>query len=234
MVTVHSFGEKFGLNDPSAFVLKLDTYLRLAGIKFESKEDVNNLRIAPKGKLPFILDDNKTIADSYFIIEHLKQTRGDVLDDWLSDEQKALAHLISKSLDENLYWCVVYSRWMSDDVWPVIKSAFFDSLPFPIKHIIPRVARKNVEKNLQGHGLGKHSPEEVFQIADHSLKSLSNLLGDKDFYFGDKMCSLDISVFAHLAQLILADIKHPLNDRAKEYTNLVTFCQRIEKLSRAV
>jgi glutathione S-transferase len=228
MITLHSFGPKVKVADPSAFVLKVETYMRMAGIPFKAKANVNNLRVAPKGKLPFITSNQNLIADSYFIIEHLKSENGDVLDAWLTPEQKAIAHLISKSLDENLYWCIVHSRWMSDDVWPILKNAFFSDLPFPVKHIIPKVARKSVEKNLHGHGMGRHTDQEVFQIAEHSLQSLADLLADKEYFFGDRISSLDVSVFAHLAQVVLVDIKHPINARAQEFENLVAFCLRMQ------
>lgn len=229
MITLHSFGPKFGIEDPSSFVLKVATYMRMVGIEYQSKSDTNNLQVAPKGKLPFIYDNNKLIADSYFIIEHLKAAYGDPLDEWLSDQQKASSHLLAKSLDENLYWCVVYSRWMSDDVWPLLKQAFFAQLPFPIKFVIPNIARKSVQKNLVGHGLGRHSAEEVKQIAVHSLQSLSDLLADNEYFFGDRVCAFDATAYAHLAQMILVDIDHELNQEAKKFTNLVAYCHRIDQ-----
>jgi len=34
------------------------------------------------------------------------------MDSWLSPEPHAVAYLIGKSLEENLYWCLVHSRGM--------------------------------------------------------------------------------------------------------------------------
>ncbi len=85
MIKVHQFEPAFGLPNASPFCMKLETYLRMTGIAYElSPPDMRDLGKAPKGKLPFIEDNGKIIADSTFIIDHLKTTHGDTLDSWLS------------------------------------------------------------------------------------------------------------------------------------------------------
>ena len=125
MITLFSFGPQFGLIDPSPFVLKVDAYLRMTNIPFTSSPSFGNLQRSPKGKLPYIEDNGQLIADSFFILQYLKNQYNISLDEHLSTEQKALAHLVTKSIDENLYWCIVHSRWVRDDTWPTVKQAFF-------------------------------------------------------------------------------------------------------------
>jgi glutathione S-transferase len=229
MTTLFSFGSHFAVPDPSPFVLKCDLYMRMAGISFDSHGDVGNLRKAPKGKLPFIQDRERTIADSYFIQQHFEQQGDSSLDTWLSEEQKAFSHLIIKSLDENFYWTIVYSRWMRDDTWPLIKAAFFGNMPFPLRQIIPTLARKNVKSALLKQGIGKHSDAEIMQLAKHSLQSLSVLLGDKAYFWGAKPSSLDATAYAFLANVILVDIDNPLTTLARSFCNLVEYCQRVRQ-----
>ena len=179
MIKLYSFGPAFNLADPSPFVAKIDLYLKANGIKFESIPSANNLQKAPKGKLPFIDDNGTIIADSSFIVEHLKQHHNADIDSWLNEEQKATAHLMTKSLEENFYWCIVHSRWICEDTWPIVRAQFFDTMPFPLNKIVPIIAHRNVMKNMKGHGLGRHSDEEIMSIAKQSLESLSTLLGNK-------------------------------------------------------
>jgi len=228
MIKLYGFGSAFGLADPSSFVLKLDCYLRMAAIPFESINSVSNLQKAPKGKLPFIDDNGTVIADSFFIQQYLQETYQVTLDNWLTPEQRGASQLISKSLDENLYWCIVHSRWISEDTWPIIKANFFDSFPFPLKQIAPLVARRGVRASLLKQGLGKHSEAEIHQIARHTFQALSDLLGDKPYFMGDQPCSLDAAAYAHLAQCTLAELDNGLNRIAREYTNLVQFCSRVQ------
>jgi len=229
MIKLFSFGSKFGVADPSPFVLKVDAYMRMAGIQFESIAKPDNLNKAPKSKLPFIDDNGVIIADSQAIIEHLKQTATQNLDGYLSDEQKAICYLVTKSLDENLYFILLYSRWYRDDTWPIVNQTFFGSLPFFLKWFVPKMVRKQVLKSLHGQGTSRHSDDEIRQLLRHSLQSLTDLLGSKTYFFGDKPSSLDATCFGFLAQAILVNIDNPFNQIAREYKTLVDYCERIKE-----
>ena len=61
MITLHSFGPAFGLPDPSPFVTKAEVLLKMAGLPYTT--ETGGLGKAPKGKLPYIVDDAETIAD---------------------------------------------------------------------------------------------------------------------------------------------------------------------------
>lgn len=229
MIKLYGFGPAFNLPDPSPFVTKIDLTLRIGKLEFERIAKMNNLQKAPKAKLPFIDDDGEIIADSVFIVDHLKSKYGLDLDAWLTDTQGANAQLITKSLEENLYWVIVYSRWIKDDVWPDIKAQFFDVLPFPANHLVARFARNSTRKQFIGHGMGKHTDREISQIANKSMKSLSVLLGDKSFFFGDKLSSLDVTAFAMVGALTLSNLETELGEQARSYQNLLEFTQRIAK-----
>ncbi len=228
MITLHGFGKNLGVKDPSPMVLKVDAYMRMAGISFNSNNKSNNLQKAPKGKLPFIVDDGQTITDSQFIFEHLKQNHVN-LDENLSKEETALAYLLTKSLDENLYFCLVYSRWMCEDTWKIVKKAFFGKLPPIVRTFVPKIVRKKLARNLQGQGIGKHSHEEILHITQQSFIALSGLLGNKDYFFGKESCSFDASAYGMLASFIESDIDDEFTQVAKSYTNLVEYCQRINQ-----
>lgn len=228
MIKLYGFGPAFGLPDSSPFVTKVNSHLRLGNIEFESCNGPQYLRKAPKAKLPFIEDDGELIADSVFIVEHLQKKYDADVDKWLNPEQKAIAQLVSKSIEENLYWSVVNSRWINDDTWPKIKQEFFAPLPFPLNHLIARLARNSTRKQLAGHGIGKHSQKEILGITQRSLDSLSAMLGDKKHFFGDQISSLDISVFSVVGALCLADLDNETNQLARSYDNLRALAQRMK------
>ena len=228
MIKLFSFGTAFNLADPSPFVVKADLHLRANNIQFESIPSVDNLQKAPKGKLPFIDDNGTIIADSSFIVEHLKQQHSADIDSWLNEKQKATAYLISKSLEENFYWCIVHSRWINDDTWPIVKQNFFGSLPFPLNKIIPMVAQKKVRNNMKGHGMGRHSDAEIMVITKHTLQNLSVLLDNQPYFFGEKISSLDICAYAMVANLTHSTIDNEMSRMCKTFDNLVEFTQRIK------
>ena len=109
MIKLHQFGPAWGLTTASPFCQKLETYLRMAGVPHQVVRE-RDTRRAPKGKLPYIEEqDGRLLADSGFIIAHLKVTQGDPLDGWLSPEQAAQAHAARRLLEDSLYWVGVYA-----------------------------------------------------------------------------------------------------------------------------
>ncbi len=229
MITLYRFGPNFGLLDPSPFCIKMDLYLRAAGLEYQSEYGIEYLRKAPKKKLPYIEDNGNVVADSALIIDYLKATYGDTLDGDLTGEQKAVAHAFIKMMDENLYWCLVYDRWLGEECWPKVRAAFFGGLPFPLRHIVPAVAQKGVRKSLYAHGLGRHGHDEIMHIAMKDLTALSEQLGDKDWFLSGGPTTLDVTAYAFLCGLFTPELPGDLQRRAGRFENLKRFVERINK-----
>lgn len=229
MVNLYSFGEGLGVIDSSPFVVKVDAFLRMAHIEFTHVPSLNNLKQAPKGKLPFIVIGDQTIADSQQIIDYFQSDEKTNLDKHLSEQQRAQCYLLSKSLEENLYNILMYSRWCRDDTWPIIRDTFFSTLPMPIRQILPAMLRRKTKKGLYDQGIARHSDQELQIMMRKNMQALSNLLTDSQYFFGDRPCSFDASAFGFLTAFISVNIDNPFNTIAREYRNLVDFCHTIEQ-----
>ncbi len=228
MIRLYQFPPAWGLPSASPFCLKLETYLRMAGIDYWSIIEADP-RKAPLGKLPYIEDQDRVIADSGTVIEYLKETHGDPLDGGLSPEQRTTAHLVRRMVEENLYWAMVYFRWVDPAGWALARPAYFGSMPFPLRMVVPGIARAGVRKTLRGHGMGRHSAEEVCSIGAQDLQALSEYLGDKPYLTGEAPASVDACVYGSLAQILLVPVESPLKARARSLANLVAYCQRIRQ-----
>jgi glutathione S-transferase len=233
MINLYSFGSNFGVMDPSPFVVKVDVFLRMNKLPYQVKKGAYYLKKSPKGKLPFISihqdAEELLIGDSQHIIEYLTETYQLTLDDALTPQEQAQVYLLTKSLDESLYWCLVYSRWVLEETWPIAKKAFFGRMTLPLRWIVPSIYRRKVINNLHKQGYGRHSNEELLVIADKTFHALSVLLAQKDYFYGSKPCSFDGVVYAILCQFISTSCTNIFNDKARSYPNLVNFCQRIEQ-----
>jgi glutathione S-transferase len=71
MIKLYKFGSIGDVCDASPFCVKVEAYLRLADLPYETLSGAQYLRKAPKGKLPFIEDNDNIIADSSFILKYL-------------------------------------------------------------------------------------------------------------------------------------------------------------------
>lgn len=227
MIKLHSFGPAFGLIDASPFVSKVKFFMTLNSIDYEEVHDVDKLGKAPKQKFPYIEDGEKVVADSDAIIDYLSRKHSIDMDSWLSDEQRALSHLLGKSLEENLYWCLVHSRWIDDQTWIKVRSHFFDDLPFPLNKIVPVIARRGTIKRINGHGMGAHSNQEILEIAEQSFDSLSKILGEQPYFFGDKPSRFDLIAFSQVSAHTLCTLDSPMIKLSRKHESLLNYTQRI-------
>ena len=131
MITLYSFGPAFGLPDPSPFVSKAELLLKMARLPYTI--DTHGFRKAPKGKLPYIVDDGEAVADSTFIRWHLEKKYHIDFDRGLNAEQRAIAWAFEKMLEDHLYWAVVKDRWLNDANFAKGPRKFFRGLPAPIQ-----------------------------------------------------------------------------------------------------
>jgi len=228
VIKLYQFPPTWGLPNASPFCMKLETYLRMAGLPYQTVSTLD-LRKAPKGRLPYIEDDGKKIADSSFIIDHLKGSYGDSLDAHLGRYQEGIALAMRHLLEDSLYWCLLYSRWVDEANWEKTKSAYFAMLPAPLRMIVPAMARKQVLKSLQLQGTGDHTAEEVYALGKADVAALSDFLGNKPYFMGDRPTSLDAAAHAFLANILWVPVASPLQEHAKQFTNLAAYCQRMRE-----
>ncbi len=230
MIKLYKFGQIGDVCDASPFCVKVEAYLRLAGLNYESLSNAQNLRKAPKGKLPYIEDNGKIVPDSSFILKYLKETYGDSVDGHLNIVEKAIAHAFIKMIDENFYWVLVHARWKLEHNVAILNKMFFGNIPFPINKAIAFKVCNDVLKTLYKQGIGRHSDAEVFEIGNQDLRALSDFLSDKPYFFGDRPTTLDAAAYGILSQMILvSEFTAPIFDKAKSYNNLVEFTNRFHE-----
>lgn len=225
MLKLHQFERTWGIPNLSPFCCKIETYLRMAGIAYEIKPALP-LR-APKGKLPYISDNGKTLGDSRFIIEYLKSTYHD-LDSGLAREELAISIALQRLLEEHLFWVALYSRWQfTDENWQVNKQAIFGALPPIVRDVAASHTRKKIQQQIYGHGMGRHQAEEIFALGKQDIDALSAYLGHKPYFLGDRPTALDASAFGLLINISGCPIESPLKEHALIKENLLAYIERI-------
>ena len=98
MLTLYSYPALFGVADNNGYGLKVYAFLKLAGVPF-IHEHIFDASAAPRGQLPYIVDDGETIGDSEAIIAHLKHKKRLTIDAALTPKQRA-TDLITRMLDD--------------------------------------------------------------------------------------------------------------------------------------
>lgn len=88
----------------SPFCIKMETYLRMAGIEYEVDHTQPS---SSKGKTPWLTFRKEDVADSQFCVELLAEKLDKNLDKNMSDEQKAVSRAVRLMLEDHYYWCYV-------------------------------------------------------------------------------------------------------------------------------
>ncbi len=228
MIKLYRFPPLDSLPSASPFCVKVEAYLRMAGIEYEPR-DMTDPRKAPKGKLPFIRDGDKVIADSAAIIDYLKGRYGDPLDKDMTAAEQATALAYRRMMEEHTYFCIVQMRWMRDDTWSQVKTRYFSSMPAPLRWFVPGMARNQVRRDLRGQGIARHTDGEIDAKALEDVRAISNFLGDKAYFLGAAPTSLDATGYGFLTSLLRAPFSLPTQAEVDELDNLAAYCERLDR-----
>lgn len=227
MITLYQFPRAWNIPNPGQFCVKLETYLRMAGIEYRIAETLP--LYAPFGKLPFIEDNGQKLADSRLIIRNLQQHYGDSVDGHLSAEQSAQALAWQRLLEEHLYWVCMYSRWQyGPENWQINKQAIFQGLQQPLADVVASLYRLRIRGQLRGQGIGRLPAAHIFELGRRDVAAVSAALQGKTFLLGDRPCSVDASAFGVLINLLACPVSSPVKDYALTQTELVDYCRRMQ------
>ncbi len=225
MITLYTFGPAFGLPDASPFVTKAEMLLKLAGLPYTARP--GSLRRAPKGKLPYLDDMGRIVADSTMIRWHIEKTYHIDFDAGLSAAERGIAWAAEKLMEDHLYWAVARERWLDQANFDKGPAQFFRSVPAPVRGLAERLVRYKVRKTLWGQGLGRHSEEELVALASKGVTSIADILGDKRYLMGDQPCGADATLFAFAGSLLCPVFDTPIRTAAEGHANLVAYMERM-------
>jgi|GEM_PF-2527388 glutathione S-transferase len=183
MITLYQFPRAWNIPNPGQFCVKLETYLRMAGIEYRIAETLPIY--APFGQLPFIEGNGQKLADSRVIIRYLQQHYGDSLDGHLSAEQSAQALAWQRLLEEHLYWVCMYSRWQyGSENWQINKQAIFQGLQQPLADVVAALYRLRVRGQLRGQGIGRATCRTYFRIGPARCSGCVRRASWQNFFVG--------------------------------------------------
>jgi len=226
MLTLIQYPAAFGASSASPFCTKVEILLKMSGLEYVL-EDMSDARKMPHSKLPVLRDEQKLIPDSVCIRDYLEGEHDANFDGALSARDLAVSHAFTRLCEERLYWVILYSRWMDASNWALIKQHFFGDIPWPGRVIVPGIAHKQVRQALNGQGVGRHSPKDIYNFGIQDVEAISDYLGENPYLMGAEVGSVDATVFAFIAAILFAPFPSPLKSAAEKMGNLKGYCQRM-------
>lgn len=216
----------WGLPNASPFCMKLETWLRMAGIPHVTRAIAGPPK-SPTRKVPYIeRPDGSLACDSSVIIETLTREHGVTLDDFMSDAQRVQSLLIQRLFEDDLYFVILHDRWVDDAGWAITSKAYFGGLPWAVRTVLVPIIRRQVVATARGQGVSRLPPGERDRRVIANVRAIASLLGDQQFFLGQPS-SVDAIAYAFLANGLSAPIRCALHDELHAHERLVAYCERM-------
>jgi len=224
MLTLYSYPELFGVADNNGYGLKVYAFLKLAGVPFVH-EHIFDASSAPRGQLPYVVDDDETIGDSETIIAHLVSKYRLTIDAALTPTQRMTNLLVTRMLDD-LYWVMSYSRWKDERYFPAFRDAFM------AQHSQIDIAGMNKARDYNAQryhfqGIGRYTPDQAYARGLADLQVLADLVPADGYVHGNEPTSIDAGIYGFIANIHFFPIPTPLKAFVTAHPNLVRHCEAI-------
>ena len=236
-------GQPFGDKSISPFSLKVEVFMRMAGIAYTTiPPSISIIAKNRKRKLPVMwTGEGDFVSDSTFIINHLMEEAPyreicaeSILDGKLSSNERALGVALQAMCEESLYFVIGYWRYVFESgfatycqVNPTIAEMGVRWFERPAQWY----ARRAITKQLWAQGIARHSEKEVGLIGNSYLEALDAFLGDgsDEFLFGSKPSTYDACVYAFLSAILEIRLACPLQEYAQSKPKLVDYVRRVSR-----
>jgi glutathione S-transferase len=227
MLTLYSYPPLFGVADNNGYGLKVFAFLKLAGVPFVH-EHLFDASAAPRGQLPYVVEDGETVGDSDTIIAHVTSKHGLTIDAALSPAQRRTNHLVTRMLDD-LYWVMSYSRWKDDRYYPQFRNAFMAQHPQLDAGGLDK-ARDYNAKRYYYQGIGRYTPDQAYARGMADLEVLAEIVPAEGYVHGTAATSLDAGIYGFIANIHFYPIPTPLKAFVSAHPNLVRHCEAIHAM----
>merc|ERR1712218_695514 len=180
----------------SAMQLKLESWLKFHGVKYENVQEKENLPAS--ALLPMQ-------SNEYLTTLAAKEEKM-LMPMELDAEQKNIQHAMISLAEKNIHFAIL--SWQCSNLENTLKG-YNINLQTYLNSKAPLALLKLFFKNnfcksglkmVKSNGFSQSTTEEIEQLAKNDLKVLAEMLGKKEFFFGNAASLLDLVVFSHLAQ----------------------------------
>jgi len=231
MITLYSYPTLFGVADNNGYGLKVFAFMRLTSLPFTHKH-IFDASAAPRGQLPYIVDDGETVGDSETIIAHLISKYRLTVDAALGARERDLSLLVIRLLDD-LYWVMSYSRWRDERYWPAFRAALMHEHPTLTEEGLAKARDFNFQR-YHFQGIGRYAPDTAYARGLADLGVLADLIPIDGYVHGAEPTSVDAAIYGFIANIYFYDIETPLKRFVTSRQNLVRHCTTLhERVMRA-
>ncbi|CAP24048.1 Protein CBG02473 [Caenorhabditis briggsae] len=211
----------------SPYCLKIETFLRANRIKHEVVGTWLTLRQSPRGLLPFIELNGQQISDSQVIVWKLQKHFD--LDDKLEGTDRGTARAVERMVDLSTNYALLVDKTVNNA--HLLLARQVSNLPLPgfITNYLAK-SFSNIARRRVNGVLGKLDIAEQKELLRRDIRAIDDILGDKKFLFGDRITSVDCSVFGQIGAVFYLPYRQQISDLLEDdFPRVRAYCDRIRQ-----
>jgi len=226
VVVLHQFQRCTHAPHLSPFAIKLETWLRMANIKYVIDND--EPKSASKGKCPWITINGIELSDSELIIDYLTQHFNQPVPDTLSARDRGIGRAVQLMLDEHTILVVAYKRYQIDRMKHALQWVKLPKPMLVIGWLMWPYIMHRIKEFFYVVGMGRYSEEEAMFLMFRELRALEDIIGEKQFLLADTPTIYDAAVFAELTQVIYCCAPEVERRVRETHAPLVQYHERVK------
>jgi hypothetical protein len=164
------------------------------------------------------------------IIDHLRRRFGDPLGEGATPRENGIMLAFNRLIDEHLYWiAVIQPRYVAETDWQYYLRliAGTDTIS-PDLEAFGNAWRARVLKGFENGGWTRLPQTTLYSRARLDIDALSDHLGDRPFFMGDRPRWIDASVLSILRHIIDAPFSFDTRHYAATKANLIAYLARMK------
>eukprot|EP01083_Nonionella_stella_P016781 46844_1 len=156
-------------------------------------------------KAPWITYRNEHVPDSNMIIKYIasnKSLNNIDMDHHLNKLQKATSNAFKALIEDCLYFIILYRRWCTEEnsnvYIPMLLQNVKMRIPSILKSFIASKIRQTIIDMTWAQGTSRLQANDIYEKGEEVVESVLTCMGDNKFFFGDKLSSVDLSIYGHI------------------------------------
>ncbi|KAJ8704514.1 hypothetical protein PYW07_011702 [Mythimna separata] len=187
----------------NASCLAVQAFLKMCNLPFEVEMRWNAEFMSPSGRVPFIKCGAFVVSELESIVQ-FAANKSVSLCGRLSTEEKAEMRAYMSLITNVLVNAELYISWVDNETFNAVTKVRNSSVyPWPLGWLQTRAKRNAVIKRLKALHWYDKTLDQVLADVEQCCNSLSQRLGDKDYFFGNSPTPLDALVYGHMRAILM-------------------------------
>ncbi|KAF9419153.1 hypothetical protein HW555_004238 [Spodoptera exigua] len=188
----------------NASCLAVQAFLKMCNLPFEVEMRWNAEFMSPSGRVPFIKCGAFVVSELEPIVQ-FAANKGVSLCGKLSTEEKAEMRAYMSLITNVLVNAELYISWVDNETFNAVTKVRNSSVyPWPLGWLQTRAKRNAVIKRLKALHWYDKTIDQVLADVEQCCNSLSQRLGDRDYFFGNSPTPLDALVYGHMRAILMS------------------------------